>query len=208
LGVVAGLLVGFVVGWGIGRVSTGTPTSPFQGKGGFEAGYEAAKMKLKEAGLLPATITEIQSLSGEVTSVSDGTIVMKTMLRNPNPLDEVKYPEARTITVTEDTKIIKQTPRDPQEMQKAFTQFQKDLAAGKTGLQPPLPFIQEELELEDIKQGDVISVTADHNILTETSFAAVEITVQPGAPSGNPDRGDAPTGGSAVPPPPPPPPKS
>lgn len=168
----AGLAVGFVAGYGAGRVSTGTPINPLApGAGGYQAGYDAARKKLAESGLFPPAPTELRSLTGTVTEIKNSTITLSVDLRSLNPLEEIDAPKERRVTVTEDTKISRRVVKTPEELREEF-------AAREPGTPPPSPFKRIELKLEDLKAGDIVAVSADKNILSETSFEATEITVE------------------------------
>jgi hypothetical protein len=194
---IGGLLVGGVVGYGAGRATTGSPLIPSSGgsKGGsYAEGYAAAEQKLKDAGVIPSAAIEVRNIFGAVTSVGDASLVMETNLRSPNPLDERQPPTSRTVNVTSETKIVRQTAKDPAEFRAEMEAFQQ--AADPT--KPfPQPFNVETITLADIKAGDQVSVTADHDIFGEASFDATEINVASNAAAA--------VGGQAPPPPPPPP---
>ncbi len=170
-----GLAVGFVGGYGAGRVSTGTPLNPLApGKsGGYQEGYDAARKKLAESGLFPPAPAELRSLTGTVKEIKGSTITLTVDLRSPNPLEEISAPKERLVTVAEDAKIRRRAPKTPAELQEEF-------AAREPGAPtpPPSPFKLVAVKLEEIKAGETVTVGADKNILSETSFAATEITVE------------------------------
>ena len=202
---VGGLVVGAIVGYGAGRVLTGTPISPLSDKrGGYDAGYEAATknaiMKLEESGLLPPAPPgeqETLSLSGTIKSVSKNSITITADLAPPNPLVEIDVPTERVVMITESTKISKLVEKTPEEQQKEFEAFDAAIQAGEAPPPPPSPISQGSLDFDELKTGDIVSVTADHNIFSEESFDATEILLQElfvGSPSLAP---------AAAPPPPP-----
>jgi len=178
----AGLVVGFVAGYGAGRVSTGAVVGDkaMMKKGTYEEGFEAARMKLQESGFLPPAVTDIRTLSGSVKSVGDGSFVLESSFRNPNPLDEKKYPSERTVSATAETKIFRQEAKNPEEQQREFAAFQRALQQGQTGVVPPQPFNRVEIKLSELRPGDIVTATAAENILDAASFSATEIIVQSG----------------------------
>lgn len=175
------ILTAFLVGFSCGSkekviipAKTGKPT-----QNTFEAGWQAAKEKLEQSGILPPEPTEIFTVSGTITKISENTIFLKADPVVLNPLAE-PAPENRVITVTQQTKFVKQTPKTPEEITKESENFRKALAAlepGATPPTPPIPYNEEEIELTDIKAGDTISVTSDQNIKMTTTFEAKEIRV-------------------------------
>ncbi len=194
---IGGLLVGGVVGYGAGRATTGAPIIPSGSgsKGGsYAEGYAAAEKKLVDAGIIPSAAIEIRNVFGTVTSVGDASLVIETSLRSPNPLDDRQPPASRAVTVTSETKIVRQTAKDSAEFQAEMRAFQEAADPSKPF---PQPFDIETITLADIKAGDTVSVTADHDIFTEAAFDAVEISVTSNAAAA--------VGGQAPPPPPPPP---
>lgn len=170
----AGLAVGFVAGYGAGRVSTGTPINPLApGAGGYQAGYDAARKKLAESGLFPPVPTELRSLAGTIVEIKDSTLTLSVDLRSPNPLEEIEAPKERRVTVTKSTKISRRVAKTPEELREEFAARDPG-----TPTPPPSPFKLVELKLEEIKAGDAVVVAAAKNILSETSFEATEITVE------------------------------
>jgi hypothetical protein len=115
-------------------------------------------------------------LSGQIKSVGDSSFVLTTDLRSPNPLEPTTFPADRTVTLAKDGQVVRQTPLSPDEFQKQMAAFQKSMSSGTPGT-PPSPYKLEDISLKDLKVGDVVTVTADHNILPEASFAATKIVM-------------------------------
>lgn len=171
---VAALVVGFLAGYGLGRASLGSSAAGRT----YQDGYEAAKAKLRASGLVPMNPTSLQSLSGQIKSVDGNSFVMTSTLRSINPLEELSVPEERTVTLAASAKIYRQSAIAPAELQKRMTAFQETLKTGKPS-EPPPPYDVSEITLKDLKVGDSVSVEADHDILTQTSFEAVKVTSYP-----------------------------
>lgn len=177
-----GLLIGAVTGYGAGRVSTGTPLNPLSGSGetrsgSYQQGYDAARKKIEDAHLFPPTPTEALKLTGAVKSVGTDSLTVNVALGTMNPLDEIKAPAERKVAVTKDTKLSRQAPKSPTEMQKDFEAFQKAVLEGALPSAPPSSFKTEPITLADIKAGDTVTLTAGHDILNEASFTATEIVL-------------------------------
>ncbi len=197
----ASLAVGFVAGYGAGRVSTGTPINPLGSLGGgsYQDGYNAAKKKLEDAHVFPPTPTSATTLNGTIKSVGSDSLVMETALSSPNPLEELNVPMERTVKIAADTAIDRQVPKTQEELQKEVAKYQADLQAGKN-VPLPSPFKLEKIALSDLKPGDTVDATADHDILHEASFNATEIDLTTRAtppaptPTGVPNGTAGPTG--------------
>lgn len=172
-----GLLVGLIAGYGAGRVSTGTPVNPLStSKGGsYQDGYNAAKKKIDDAHVFPPAPTSATSLSGTVKSVGTGSLVMDVVISSPNPLEELSVPMERTVTLASAAKIQKESPKTPDEFQKEMDAYQKAAAAGGAPAAPPSTMKLVPISLQDLKAGDAVTVTADHDILREAAFSATEI---------------------------------
>ncbi len=171
---IAGLLVGAVVGYGAGRVSVGSPVNPlFSKSGSYQDGYNAAIKKLHDSGLIPAFPTSASSLSGTISAVGENSLTLEINLPF-NPLEELNAPKERTVTVTSATKIYKQNQKPPDQFQKELSDFQKAAVTDHTAT-PPSPFTRSEASLKDLKKGDSVTVIAATDILFQKSFTAKEI---------------------------------
>jgi len=177
--VFAVILTVFLVGYFFGskeKVITSTITGkPIQNT--FEAGWQAARQKLEQSGLLRPEPEEIFTLSGTITAVSKNQISLKANPTVLNPLAD-QAPEMRTVTVTSETKIIKLTPKTSEEIAKEAEDFREAMSSlepGTTPPTPPSPYTEEEIKITDLKNGDVISVTSDTNIKMAAKFVAKEI---------------------------------
>jgi hypothetical protein len=169
-----GLAVGFVVGYGTGRVSTGTPINPLsdQKGGGYVEGYEAAKQKAVEAGLVPPAPTEARTASGTIVSVSEGSFVLETSFSG---ILEERKNDQRTFRVTSSTKVMTRVSMTPEERIAADEVFQQSLAAGEPIAPPDLYKLVPYTEA--LKAGDLLSVETAVDLLKAASADATLITV-------------------------------
>ena len=169
-----GLAVGLVVGYGAGRVSTGTPINPLTGKGGsYDEGYAAAKKKMAERGLLPAAPEELTQFAGTVVSVTNGSFVLEGTLTVD--LLETPKTEQRTILTTASTKILTRAKRTSEEQAQAEADFQKKLQAGEPAT-PPDPYKLVPYA-SALKVGDKVSVETTKDVLKNTSVEALTVLV-------------------------------
>ena len=156
---------------------------------GFGGGFFAGKMSvssdlkadLEKAKTFFPEIREIRSLSGKVKKVDGNTLTLEVQ-QLPNPFDE--WPLKREVIAGENTKIIKNEQKDPEEYNKEMEEYGDKIKNYKPGsspeekfLMPPIPFKEVELSVSDIKEGDQISVESSENIKTAKRFEAVRITV-------------------------------
>lgn len=168
------LVAGLVAGYGSGRLSIGSPVNP---QGSYQEGYDAAKKKLAESGLIPPALTELRSLTGTIKSVGSGSLVIEAPLRSPNPLEELNAPAERTVTLGTDVKIVKSERKDPVVFEKELQEFQKKNGQTPGASAPPSPFLEKTLSLQDLKVGDVVTVVAGENILMAASFTAGTVSL-------------------------------
>jgi hypothetical protein len=180
-----GLVIGLVAGYGAGRVSTGTPVNPLSGKGGgYQEGYEAAKKKLVESGLIaPEVEPDVRTIRGKVKSVGADFLTLEVNVRPPDPLAPAPAPRDVKILVTGKTALFRRTEKSPEEFRKdveAYGALQP--APDEPVPPPPEPHKDEPISLKDIKQGDEVSVTAETNVYGKAEFEASRVDVLPPIP--------------------------
>jgi len=158
----------------------------------FQAGWDAAKEKLKESGfIMPG---EIKALSGNVKEINGNKIILSTNLINPLDDEALK---TRTVIINKDTEIVIQKEKTQEELnveeaeksekiavlkeqQKiAVTEEEKmDLEIQIMDLQMPVDFFKlQNVGIKDIKAGDNISVTAEEDIAQKQEFSASRISI-------------------------------
>jgi hypothetical protein len=167
---VAGLVIGAVAGYGLGNIGPATETNS-----GYDAGYEAARMKLQESGLFLETEQETDSLAGVITEIKGDTLTIESELPSLNPLDAVDAPLVRTVKVDEATNIYRIVLKSVEVLQE---EFQPAPAVGDPAadINAQLePFTREPVEFSEISIGMNLIFSADHNIFNEESFTATEI---------------------------------
>jgi|GEM_PF-5395523 len=176
----------YVAGYSIGSSGAG-PVGPIVGGANtFAAGYEAARQKLVQSGLVPPSPERITTLSGVVKSVEGNTIIIETSGRiSPNPLDP-EGPLERTITVSSGTEISARVALTSEEFQDALETFNKRSRDGEP-VPPPSPFRNEPAALEDIKLTMIITVTSEEDVREATNINATHINFVAGVTdAGNP----------------------
>lgn len=149
----------------------------------YEAGWLAANQKLEESGLLRPEPEESFTLFGTITQISENHLVMRADPTVINPL-AMQAPESRIVTVTPETKIIRQTPKAREQLlaeEKKWQNEMNNLKPEDAALPPPppSPYIEEEIKLSDLKTGDKISVTSGQNIKFATTIEAAQIIFTP-----------------------------
>ena len=145
----------------------------------FDDGWNAAKDKLEQSGLIRPEPTEIFTITGKITAISGNTISITADQVVANPLAD-QAPTERTVTVPARIKIIKSTSKTREQLSAEMTAYEKSLAELKPDTErpsPPLPYAEQEIKLTDLKAGDTISVTSDQNIKFATEIVAKEIKI-------------------------------
>lgn len=181
------LVVGFVLGYGSGRVSTGTPLNPLSGqKGGYEAGYQAAMQKIAASGILPPSPQAASSLVGTVTAVEDGRLRIEVDTFGLDPLGQKSLPKERTVVVGAETRLAKLVEIAPEEYEAALKAYQEAAAAftpdPEDPTPPPLPpsaFKETAVAIADIKVGDTVNVTSAEDILAAATIQATSVVIVP-----------------------------
>lgn len=183
------LSVGFFAGYSLNSSNGGSPVLGILGgnpNNSYEAGWNAAKTKLEQSGILRSEPNEIFTITGKIISVSGNKINLKSDPVVNNPLAE-QAPEERIVTVTENTKIIKQTAKSPEKLAAEMEKYRQDTANIEPGKIPPPPaaFTEEKLKISDLKTEDIISVASGQNIKMAAEFEASEIrlTITPERPA-------------------------
>jgi hypothetical protein len=132
--------------------------------------------------LVPSAPTSTLSLSGRVKSINGSVITMDANSLTPgSPLAAGGFSVSRAVTVTSDTKIIKEVPTDPAVFQQEMQAYTKRASSASTSttstvpVPPPLPFTETSIALSDIHVGDMIAVTASSNIISAASFTATTV---------------------------------
>jgi len=148
----------------------------------YEAEISKLQNQIEKAKKFFPSVSEIRTLSGAIQEIKNNTIFLKSGASS-NPFEEL--PQVREVVVTENTKIIKQKPKDSKllqeemaDYQKALEEAQKEPSATTVFPTPPMPFAEEEITIADLKVGDQITVEANENIKTKTRFEASRIILQ------------------------------
>jgi len=174
------LVIGFFLGFS------------FNGNNQSTEPNEELLRQLEKAKAFFPTISEMYSVFGTVKEIKGNTITIET-IESPNPFEDI--PLIREIIVTQNTEIIKQENKDPEQYQKEFDEYlikvdeqieilpldpllPPDPSIPQEPLIPPDPFEEKTIGINDIKINDQISVDAGKNIKTLKSFEAVKIMVQ------------------------------
>ncbi len=151
----------------------------------FQAGWEAARQRLKDTGFFPAlTNQEVKEIYGQIKEIKDNKITLKI-----GPLEPLADPQLdmRTIEIDNQTKIYKLEAKDQTKFQQEMAEYNKLMeqrvknpAAATTSqpIMPPSLYTNKPISLSDLKVGMQITVSADNNIKDSQEFKAVEINIQ------------------------------
>lgn len=174
---VLAIVVALIVGGAVGYLSAGSQYSALLAK-------DAAMLdKAKLAFPTPPTML---SLSGTIKSISGNTLTIESSASG-NPFDDL--PTIRQVTLTGATKIVSSKLKDLQIFSQEMSDYQKAIQKAAPGVgstttpvavgfsTPPVPFSETEMQISDLKAGDVITVEAGKDIKMATSFDAVKVTL-------------------------------
>lgn len=214
-------LFGIAVGYMVGGKSAATP-----GGRGYDEGYAAAKAELQQKlvdkglALSPDELDNMEqqpvyNVTGTITEIGASSLKMTATFIAPDILSEPTTVEM-VVNVTNDTKIIRQLEKTPEEFQKdleAYDQAISSAAAegtepspgGEPELAPPGPYKSEEISLPDLEVGMTVSVSSGDNMRGKTAVDATEIShfetaATPGGELLGPPQEGAPPESTLVPP--------
>jgi hypothetical protein len=153
------------------------------GAGTYQAGWEAAKKRVAEYGMVPMMGNmEIKSVSGEVVKIDGQKITLKI-----RPLEPLADPELdiRIATIGSDVKVYRLSAKDQKVYQKEMEETNAKMKVQKPEkgmpiVPPMMPsmFEKTEVKLSDIKAGTKISVLSADNIKDKKEFIASSIEIQ------------------------------
>lgn len=171
------LVVGLVVGYGAGRVSTGTPVNPLLPSGD---GGPAGTPTTNDAAPLPPPPAETTTLNGTAVASSATQLTLDADIAFYDPDGSRKLPVRRTVNIGAETEIYLLVERTPEEMAAASAAHEAALeSASPEDLPPPppSPLKSTRISAADIKPGDLVTVDAAADVLASATFDAVRITV-------------------------------
>jgi len=185
--------VGFyAAGFTVKRQTADNNTTIVDSQDTFQAGWNAAREKLKESGFM--ILGETKGLNGSVKKISGNKIILSTNLINPlddetlktrtavvdsNTIIEIQKEKTQEeITVEEAEQSTKIDALKEQKKTAVSEEEKMDLEMQIMDLQMPIDFFkQEKAGIKDIKAGDNISVTAEEDIAEKKEFTAAWITI-------------------------------
>jgi hypothetical protein len=168
IAVLVGLLVGYFWGFAVGGANV---------KASYASKIEAVSK------LFPPVPSELTAINGKIEKIDGNTITITANNISQNPFSDINFPTTRVITISSDTKLVKSVQKDPATFQKEMAAFQLAMQNGQRSassapIMPPTQFGETNINLSDLKAGDVITATASNNILSASSFTATKIQVQ------------------------------
>lgn len=193
IGVLVGALIGGVIGFNINKTTDTTLVSPTQSNSGtnsadYQAGFEAARAKMVEKGIIPDMAnnqnSKTLSIVGTVKKISGNTL----MVEFPS-MDVFGDPAIRTVIVTADTDLYKMVSKEQAVIEAEMNEFIAKINAQngdgtetETTIEPPQSFNREKITLQSIKEGEMISVSAASAIPLSGDITAKTIETSPTPP--------------------------
>jgi hypothetical protein len=178
---VAGLVVGGIVGYAAAPRPSGVGLQSPPSKGTYEDGYKAAKKELEDLRVIAPEQETMTEVVGNITEVKDASFTMSVDASTVNPLVQ-GVPMRREVVLTKDTKITGMVKKDPAVYAKEAKDYDKKFAAAAAAGEalkdpPPSQFVEKTLTIKDLVQGDHVTVTAASNVKTAEKFEAVSVAV-------------------------------
>lgn len=173
---VIGLVIGLVAGYGLGRVSTGTPVNPTKAPGS----ESPTPGQTVDAGPSLPELKETPVLSGTAVGVSGNRLTFDVDTRVFTLTGGTKLETRRTAILTADTQIVRLVQKTPEEVAADNEAFQKISANAPEDAPPPTPpqaFKRLTISASDIKAGDEVTVEAADDILQVKEFEVLSVTV-------------------------------
>lgn len=146
-------------------------------KKNYQDGFAAARKLVEESSLgnFFKTPDDVRTLSGTVTAVTSEKITMH--LTSVNPFDDQSLND-RTVLITADTKIVRLVAKDIEVFQSEMAKFIATPQSISVPATFPQPYTQVIGNAQDIKAGELLTVTTSENVKTMKEFMASEIQVQ------------------------------
>jgi len=145
-------------------------------KQGFSTGAQQTEAKYQKriAEIYPP-VTNVTGLAGTIKEIQEKALKVEVSIPTSNPFEE-QGTELRTVLLTDQTKIIKQIPKTPQEYENDMNEYNRMVAQNPT---TPIPYPSSvkdvELKLSDLKVGLFINIEAKENIKEKSEFEASKI---------------------------------
>ena len=149
----------------------------------YEAGWEAAKTRLKETGYLQSfeTTAKIMTLIGDVVKKNNNSINLNII-----PLEPLADPDLniRIVEVNKETKIFQIVEKEQTEYEEELAKYMAKFTDDSYINDPNAPIAPNRYKqvvalLSDIAAGQVVSIKATEDIKNKKRFLATEITIRP-----------------------------
>lgn len=158
LGLIISLILGGIAGYRIG----------------VNAGLDRARERLHDG--LGVERGELDRLRGEIKSITDGNLVVRSDI-SPVELLSEKNLSTRTVVIKEDTEILRIRQKSEEKFREEVEKYRQSQRNNGEQSQPPSPVIEEEASFEDIELGDNVNIQSDEDIIGRKEFVASKIEV-------------------------------
>ena len=118
---------------------------------------------------------EVLGVSGIIKEIKEKSILIETVIPGKPPI-------TREAIIESETKIIKQTQKDPVVLNKEFeasVKLSKTTSLANTTIPQTFSFEETEIQFADLKKGDLVFVQATENIKDRENFIAKIISLPP-----------------------------
>jgi hypothetical protein len=148
------LIIGLAVGYFLANASV-------------KSFYENKLEKIKS--YFPQPREDSPFIYDAVVKKVNNNVIVFTIPASLNPFDE--WPVEREVIVSERTKIVKREIKPASQYNEESAKFME-----KPIGEPPTPYIDTEIKIEQVKEGEKASIEAFENVKTKTRFEAKTIT--------------------------------
>lgn len=148
-------------------------------KKGHTSGFNDAKKVVASSnfGKMFSTQEEVHTLTGSVVSVGNNQLSVR--IESMDPFQDTNLTQ-RTVLISPSTKLYRLVPKDAKQFQaelKAYFDPSK-ISKENTTRVAPKKFIEQVINLKDIKVGNPLEITSPENISALSVIPASEIRVQ------------------------------
>ncbi|MCK5461039.1 hypothetical protein KAI58_03575 [Candidatus Gracilibacteria bacterium] len=128
---------------------------------------------------LPKKEFQSKKVSGRIKEINGQKLILRI---EPSSLDSSELNE-RIVEVNESTKIYRLVLKDQEKMHEELENYSKNIKDATSEsenklLAMPDMFVKQEINLQDIKVGEQVTIVAENDIYMEKQFFAMEIFIE------------------------------
>lgn len=172
---------------GQGNQTIGASIAQGSYKEGYQAAMSFARKRLMERGLMPSDTIPITTFNATVQSIAEGELMVD---HDPSAYDVLAETMiTQKVVIQTETQLIEQVPKSSAEAEKELTAFNKALQMYVEKLnrdpenagappQDPQSYTIKDLNLSDLKAGDLVQIYSAGDIRSPAPLIASKIVVR------------------------------